>query len=267
MVEVDPMILFAAGSIAAGLAAAALCLRAPSKQTEKSTVSNKKVDQVTGVKPKKKAAKTAKKVTSANDSAAESESEIAAIIADIGPIDEKVKQKKSKEASKSTGPSASEVAATKAAAKKNAEAAQVAARKAEDAAEAASLEARLLAEEEEEAKKSKKVKETPEQRAARVERQRVAKVKKIEEEELSKSAAIQLAAVESNLVSSVSKSSGASNSADHVDGWAVVEDKRKVSVVRIYISDIIDVCCISCLIVSIKSNMLNSLILHLIPIY
>ena len=121
MVEVDPMLLITAGSIAVGLAAAALCLRAPAKQIDKKIVTNKKVEQVATVKPKKKAAKTAKKVVSApaNDSAAESdESEIAALIADIGHVDLQQKPaKKAKEAAKVSGPTAAEVAATKAAAK------------------------------------------------------------------------------------------------------------------------------------------------------
>ena len=237
MVEVDPMLLITAGSIAVGLAAAALCLRAPAKQSDKKIITNKKVEQVATVKPKKKAAKTVKKVVSApaNDSAAESdESEIAALIADIGHVDLQPKPvKKAKEAAKVSGPTAAEVAATKAAAKRIAEAAE-AVQKAHQKAEAAEEAARLIAialAAEEEAKKSKKAKETPEQRAARLDRQRLAKVKKVEEEELSKTAAIQLAAVESKLVSRVSITGNIAQPVQ-VDGWAVVEDKRKVRGVK-----------------------------------
>lgn len=229
MVEVDPMLLIAAGSIAAGLAAAALCLRAPSKQITKNTKSSHKVDESAAVKPKKKPSKAAKKSSSGsnNDSAADSESEIAALLADIGPITvQKKVVKKGKEASKTSGPSSVEVAAAKAAQRKIDDAAEAAAKKAEAAEEAAELEAALLAEEEE-AKKSKKAKESPAQKLARLERQRLAKVKKTEEDELSKSAAIQLAAAESKILSAASKS-GASAQSAHVDGWAVVEDKRKV---------------------------------------
>ena len=229
MVEVDPMLLIAAGSIAAGLAAAALCLRAPSKQAVRSTTSSKKAEESVAAKPKKRASKAAKKATpgSANDSAADSESEIAALLADIGPITVQKKiAKKGKEATKASGPSSVEVAAAKAAQRKLEDAAEAAARKAEAAEEAAELEAALLAEEEE-AKKSKKAKESPAQKLARLERQRLAKVKKTEEDELSKSAAIQLAAAESKILSAAAKS-GASAQSAHVDGWAVVEDKRKV---------------------------------------
>lgn len=233
MVEVDPMLLITVGSIAAGLAAAALCLRAPAKTIEKKVVSNKKTEQVASIKPKKKATKTAKKVVSvaANDSAAESDaSEIAALVAEIGPVDLQQKPtKKAKEAAKASGPTAADVAATKAAAKKAAEAAEAvlkAQQNAEAAAEAARIVAMTLAAEEE-AKKSKKAKETPEQRAARLDRQKLAKVKKVEEEELSKNVAIQLAAVESKSVAKVVSSVTAAQPLQ-IDGWAVVEDKRKV---------------------------------------
>lgn len=233
MVEVDPMLLIAAGSVAAGLAAVALCLRAPAKQADRKVLPNKKTEQATSVKPKKKATKTAKKSISpspANDSSAESdESEIAAIIADIGPIDIQHKStKKGKDAAKSS--STIDTAAVKAATRKAAEATEAAARKADAAKKAADALAILLAEEEE-AKKSKKAKETPEQRVARLERQRIAKVKKGEEEELSKNAATMLAAADNKYTSSAT--SGASAQSSHVDGWAVVEDKRKVREKRI----------------------------------
>ena len=228
MVEVDPILLIAAGSVAAGLAAVALCLRAPAKQIDRKTASNKKAEQPAVNKPKKKATKAAKKAISpspANDSSAESdESEIAAIVADIGPINLQHKStKKGKDASKVI--SANDAAASKAAARKTAEAAEAATRKAEAAKEAADNLAMLLAEEEE-SKKGKKTKETPEQRIARLERQKVAKNKKVEEEELSKQTATLLAAADRNFNSSAT--SGASAHSSHVDGWAVVEDKRKV---------------------------------------
>lgn len=94
--------------------------------------------------------------------------------------------------------------------------------------EAANKSAKLLAEEmEEEMKKNKKPKESTEQRLARLERQKLAKVKKIEEEGLSKSAAIKLAATENISTPSV-YSQSAPVAPAHIDGWAVVEDKRKV---------------------------------------
>ena len=103
MVEVDPMILVAAGSIAAGLAAAVMCLRAPASSVGKSSVIADKSEQSNVAKPKKKHSKSAKKnstVTANDDPVQSEESEIAAIIADLGPIDLHQKQaKKVKETS------------------------------------------------------------------------------------------------------------------------------------------------------------------------
>lgn len=238
MVEVDPMLLVAAGSIAAGLAAAAFCLRGSSKVIESKTI-NKKTEQSASVKQKKSKKPTAKKNTaSTNDSSAtesDETAEIAAIIADVGHVDLQHKSaKKSKEVikTKEVGPSASEIAATKAAAKRASDAAEAVAKQLlkieAEKAEIAARHAEMLLKEEEEAKK-KKAKETPDQRVARLERQKLAKVKKVEEE-LSKTAAMKLAASETELVSSLVKASASvpGQGPVHVDGWAVVEDKRKV---------------------------------------
>ena len=226
MVEVDPMILVAAGSIAAGLAAAVMCMRPSSKVTKASTISDKS-EVSNASKPKKKHSKPAKKSTaSSNESPVQSEeSEIAAIIADLGPIDLHQKQaKKMKEAS--TGRStdlavsaAKKVADLEAAAKK----AEIEKQEAE-AEIAAALADALLAEEEE--KRNKKPKESAEQKTARLERQKIAKMKKAEVEEMSKSVAIELAAAESK--SANLNRSSVSTAPAHADGWAVVEDKRKV---------------------------------------
>lgn len=231
------MILVAAGSVAASLAAALLCLRGSSKQTEKKSDS-KKVEVVEKVKPKKKATKIVKKTTVPvfTEPRSESESEeleIAAIIASVGPV-EVASHKVAKKAKdvKIVGPSASEIAATKAAAAKKAKYDARMAAEALQKVEDAEMVAREIAarlEEEEEAKKSKKAKETPDQRVARLERQRLAKVKKVEEEELSKVTAIQLAAVENRTVQAMFNTTSSIIQPVHVDGWAVVEDKKKVT--------------------------------------
>jgi hypothetical protein len=314
MVELDPaFLLMAAGSIAVGLGAAAVCLRKPSKSSEATVLSNTKFEQSAAVKPKKKQSKS-KKTTSSTEptlSAAETaESEIAAILASV----EGEKTVKKNKAVVKVVQSASVIAALKAAAKiaedkaeaearaeeeeENAsdlaEAAAEAAAKAEifeknrlakaqrlsktmlmrgevekaaqtsyeaealnnayESAkqiakemaetnenkksvmeaekifaknyEAANVSAEMLAEEmEEEMKKNKKPKESAEQKVARLERQKLAKVKKTEEEGLSKSVAIKLAATEN--VTTPSTYSPTPTPV-HIDGWAVVEDKRKV---------------------------------------
>lgn len=228
MVEVDPMILFAAGTIAASLAAAALCLRPSQSSSDKSV--DKAPQHAATVKPKKKQTRSAKKSAPATEIVVQSEeSEIAAIMADITRNDAPPKPvKKAKDAAKTV--SAADAAAA-IAAKKAADIAEIAAanelleEEAREEAEAAALVEKRIAEEED--KKSKKAKESPEQKAARLERVRLAKMKKVEEEELSKSAAIELATAESMLIAQLTK---AASSAVEVraDGWAVVEDKRKV---------------------------------------
>ena len=75
----------------------------------------------------------------------------------------------------------------------------------------------------EDSKKGKKAKETPEQRAARLERQKVAKAKKLADEELNKNAALEIAANESRLAAPAQPEAFQA----HNDGWNVVEDKRK----------------------------------------
>lgn len=311
MMELDPTLLMAAGSLAVGLAATALCLRNSSKSSEAKVSLHKKVEQSTNLKPKKKQSKS-KKITSTKQavSAAQSaESEIDAILASVEP-QHKV-TKKSKEVVK-IAQSASVIAALKAA-EEAAEAEARAEEEEEDAAdqaeeeaeavlkaeafeknrlakaqrnakaillrgevdkaaqttyeaealnnafesakliakqmaennenkksileaeklyaktyESANKSAKLLAEEmEEEMKKNKKPKESAEQRVARLERQKLAKVKKIEEEGLSKSVAIKLAAAE-NVATAFTSSPSATIAPVHIDGWAVVEDKRKV---------------------------------------
>jgi hypothetical protein len=72
-----------------------------------------------------------------------------------------------------------------------------------------------------EEKKGKKAKETPEQRAARLERQRIAKLKKAEEE------AAAAAQTEVQVVQKVSAASPPPAAAPAADGWEVVADKRK----------------------------------------
>lgn len=230
MVEVDPMILFAAGTIAASLAAAALCLRPSPSSADK--LMDQLPQQAAAVKPKKKQTRSAKKSAPVTEIVVQSEeSEIAAIMADLTRNDAPPKPvKKAKETSKNFTVSPADAAAA-IAARKAADIAELAAanelleEEAREEAEAAALAEKLIAEEEE--KKSKKAKESPEQKAARLERVKLAKVKKIEEEELSKSAAIELATAESMMIAQMMK---AASSAVEVraDGWAVVEDKRKV---------------------------------------
>lgn len=230
MVEVDPMILFTAGSVAVGLAVAAICMRPSSNLSEKEVASDKSPAQTAATKPKKKQTRSAKKVAPPAEIVVLSEeSEIAAIMADLGRNDVPQKQpKKVKEAPK--GPSAAEVAIA-AAARKAADIAEAAATKASleeearEEAEAEALAEKLLAMEEE--KKSRKPKESPEQKAARLERVRVAKAKKVEEEELSKTVAIELGTSES-LSFAAGLDSNAHAVSTPADGWAVVEDKRKL---------------------------------------
>ena len=223
------MILLTAGSIAVSMATVAFCLRAPSKAVINQHISaDRAADQLPVLKPKKKQTRTAKKsnVPSSTITPVQSEeSEIAAIMADLGPID--LTKKTGKKVKDSSSNRAFELAAV--AAKKVAEL-EEAAREAEvekeeaEAEIAASLADALLAEEEE--KRSKKPKESAEQKAARVERQKIAKMKKAEEEELSKKVAIQLAATDREIAASLKNKD--STTPAQADGWAVVEDKRKV---------------------------------------
>jgi KH domain len=230
MVEVDPMILFTAGSVAVGLAVAAICLRSSSNLTDKEVTADKSPSQAATVKPKKKQTRSAKKVAPPAEIVVLSEeSEIAAIMADLGRNDVPQKQsKKAKDPPK--GPSAAEVA-TAAAARKAADIAEAAEKKASleeearEEAEAEALAEKLLAMEEE--KKSRKPKESPEQKAARLERVRVAKAKKVEEEELSKTAAIELGTSDS-LSFAAGLDPNVKAASAPADGWAVVEDKRKL---------------------------------------
>ena len=228
MVEVDPMILMAVGSIAAGLAATAFCLRTTTK-SERQNVPLDKIEQPAAAKPKKKSTKSAKKSSAvpAPIIPVSEESEIAAIMAGLGPDLQQKSTKKQKEVVKSAGPSAVELAA--AAARRVAEieedARQAEIEKVEAQAEiAAALADKLLAEEEE--KKNKKPKESAEQKSARLERVKIAKMKKTEEEEMSKIVAIELATAESK--SAALTRTDASVAPMPADGWAVVEDKRKV---------------------------------------
>lgn len=230
MVEVDPMILFTAGSVAVGLAVAAICMRSSSNLTDKDTISDKLTSHTAVVKPKKKQTRSAKKVAPPAEVVVLSEeSEIAAIMADLGRNDVPQKQtKKAKDLPK--GPSAAEVA-TAAAARKAADIAEAAEKKASleeearEEAEAEALAEKLLAMEEE--KKSRKPKESAEQKAARLERVRVAKAKKVEEEELSKTVAIELGTSES-LSFAADLGLNVKDASTPADGWAVVEDKRKL---------------------------------------
>ena len=230
MVEVDPMILLAAGSIAVGMATVAFCLRSSSKKGVPQHSSVDRSNLIPVLKPRKKQTRTAKKVNvpaSTVTTVQSEESEIAAIMADLGPIDLTKKSTKKVKDSQSSRASESVVAATKKNHDSEDAAREAEAEREEDEAElAASLADALLAEEEE--KRNKKPKESAQQKIARVERQKIAKMKKAEEEEMSKKAAIKLAATERELATSIrSKDSTAPAQAD---GWAVVEEKRKVKV-------------------------------------
>jgi KH domain len=230
MVEVDPMILFTAGSLAVGLAVAAICMRSSLNLTDKEVTPDKFPSQTAVVKPKKKQTRSAKKVVPPAEIVVLSEeSEIAAIMADLGRNDVPLKQSK-KVKDPPRGPSAAEVA-TAAAARKAADIAEAVEKKAlleeeaREEAEAEALAEKLLAIEEE--KKSRKPKESAEQKAARLERVKVAKAKKVEEEELSKTVAIELGNSESlSFATGLDRSVKAASTP--ADGWAVVEDKRKL---------------------------------------
>ena len=229
MVEVDPMLLFTAGTIAVGLATAALCLRSSSGVADKDVSNVKVTQQASVVKPKKKQARPAKKVAPPAEVIVLSEElEIAAIMKDLEPTNAPQKAaKKPKELSKADAAALKKTAeaAAKAAAKALKEEEDREEEEAREEAEAEALAEKILAAEEEE-KKSKKAKETSEQKAARLERVRLVKVRKMEEEELSKAAAIELATAESRLLASLPDTSV--SVVTHADGWAVVEDKRKV---------------------------------------
>lgn len=108
MVEVDPVVLAVAGTIAAGLATIVVCLQRGSKQVE----SESSIKQPASEKPKKSKKKTTKKPTSSNENSAEddADAEIAAIMKSVGQIAPQQKvAKKTKEVVKVSGPSASEV--------------------------------------------------------------------------------------------------------------------------------------------------------------
>ena len=228
MVEVDPMILLTAGSIAVGMATVAFCLRSPSKKgvTQHAPVDRSKLIPV--LKPRRKQTKSAKKINelpSTVTAVQSEESEIAAIMADLGPIDLTKKSTKKVKESQSSRASELAVAAAKIISDREEAARDAEAEREEEEADlAASLADALLAEEEE--KRNKKPKESAQQKLARVERQKVAKMKKAEDEELSKKAAIQLAATERELATSIRSKDSLTPA--QADGWAVVEDKRKV---------------------------------------
>lgn len=76
-------------------------------------------------------------------------------------------------------------------------------------------------------KSKKKAKETPEQRAARLERQKIAKQKKADEQAAAALAAKELALQQESNALAKEQSMASAQKPVAADGWAVVEDRRK----------------------------------------
>jgi len=205
MADIDPVILVAAVTCAAlGIATVVLCRKTTEPNTELSEPAPK---------PKKKSKSSSKSKSSKSSSGNSSGKEIKSSTEALQKVEEKPKSKPKKLPASVPEPAI----------------------KFKDAPEEqAEVNSDMIFASSEALKKSKKAKETQEQRTARLEKQKAAKAAKKMEEEAAAAKASNVIQQNSTVVAGpVDSNGGASASTSNpppFDGWAVVEDKRKLKV-------------------------------------